>query len=465
MEELCTSILFEVFMLPKKSICLTVSFSQKMIFVFILFSFTTLKAQQNHSISLIEALKIAKENNINVLKSQLEIELSEENIKESKELRLPDVEISGVYSRITNLTEFKDGFLKGKDVVHTIPEIYDIKTDFKMPIYAGNKINNAIEIAKQQSKIAQVQKEKVANDVQLGVIANYLEIYKLMELQKIIEENIKEEHNRLKEVQSLQKHGTVTKNEVIRAELQLSDRELSALSNAKDIQILLHNFKTLLQLPEQQEITIDTTASIDENGIDPYDFYMHHALENEEMRIASQEVNIRKTELNLVKGNYYPNINFFGNYALKYPNYMFFPPDPYLYSLGQIGIEASFDLSGLYKNKTKVHMANTKIEWQKAQSKLVQDKVQDELFKNHTQYQEVVEKFKVVDKALELADENYRIVKLKYLNQLVLITEMVDADNALLQAKYTKIVTRIDAAMKHYQLLHTAGLLNEEFKI
>lgn len=426
---------------------------------------TTLTAQESNPISLKEALKIAKENNLSVLKSKLEIQLSEENIKENKELRLPDVEISGVYSRITNLTEFKDGFLKGKDVVHTIPEIYDIKTNFKVPIYVGNKINNAIEIAKQQSKIAQVQKEKIENDVQLEVIANYLSIYKLMQLQKIIQENIKEEQNRLKEVQSLQKYGTLTKNEVIRAELQLSDREMSALSNTKNIQILVHDFKTLLQLPETQEIIIDTTSGIDENGLDPYDFYMHKALQNEEMRIASQEVNIRKTELKLVKGDYLPSINFFGNYALKYPNYMFFPPDPYLYSLGQVGIEASFDLSALYKNKTRVQMATTKIEWQKNQAQQVKDKMQDELYKNHTQYQEVVEKFKVVDKALELAGENYRIVKLKYLNQLVLITEMVDADNALLKAKYNKIATRIDAAMKHYQLLHTAGLLNEEFKL
>ncbi len=298
-------------MLPKKSISITELFFKRMILVLILLGFTTLKAQQSNLISLKEALKIAKENNLNVLKSQLEIQLSEENIKESKELRLPDVEISGVYSRITNLTEFKGGFLKGKEVVHAIPEIYDIKTNFTMPIYAGNKINNAIEMAKQQSKIAEVQKEKTQNDVELEVVANYLGIYKLMQLQKIIDENIKEEHNRLKEVQSLKKHGTVTKNEVLRAELQLSDRELSALNNSKNIQILLHNFKTLLQLPEVQEISIDTTASIDENGMDPYDFYMRHALENEEMRIASQEINIRKTELNLVKGNYYPKINFF----------------------------------------------------------------------------------------------------------------------------------------------------------
>ena len=96
------------------------------------------------------------------------------------------------------------------------------------------------------------------------------------------------------------------------------------------------------------------------------------------------------------------------------------------------------------------------------QSEIIKDEIQDKLYKEHTQYQEILEKFVVVDKALDLASENYRIVKLKYLNQLVLITEMVDADNALLQAKYNKISTRLDAVLKHYELLHTAGIMPNE---
>jgi len=178
--------------------------------------------------------------------------------------------------------------------------------------------------------------------------------------------------------------------------------------------------------------------------------------------MASQELDIKKTELKLVKANYLPTVNFFGNYGFYYPNYKFFPPNPYLYTLGQVGVEAHFDLSALYKNKTKVDQANTKIEWQKMQTEIVKDEIQDKLFKEHTQYQEILEKFVVVDKALDLANENYRIVKLKYLNQLVLITEMVDADNALLQAKYNKISTRLDAILKHYELLHTAGIMPDQ---
>ncbi|OHT46229.1 TolC family protein [Flavobacterium tructae] len=434
----------------------------KILLLFLLvLAFNGIKAQEVHSVSLKEALKLAKENNKKILRSQLEITLSEQNIKERKELRLPDVQLSGMYSRITNITEFKgNGFLNGKEVTKAIPELYEVSSTFKMPIYAGNKINNAIKIANQESEIAKIKTEKVENDVELEVVANYLAIYKMMELQKIFEENIKEEKSRLKEVQSLRKHGAVTKNEVIRAELQLSDRELNALTNSKNIKIALHDLKTLIQLPENEEIAIDTAANLDEmNGLDPYDFYLNKALNNEEMRIASQELNISKTELKLVKGNYLPTVHFFGNYGFYYPNYKFFPPNPYLYTLGQVGVEAAFDLSSLYKNKTKMDQANTKIKWQEMQSEILKDEIQDKLFREHTQYQEILEKFVVVDKALDLADENYRIVKLKYMNQLVLITEMVDADNALLQAKYNKVATRLDAILKHYELLRTAGML------
>lgn len=438
-------------------------FPRSLWILLILFTFNSLQAQEVHTVSLQEAMKLAKENNKKVLKSQLDITLSEQNIKERKELRLPDVQLNGMYSRITNITEFKgDGFLNGKEVTKAIPEIYEVNSTFKMPIYVGNKINNAIKIANDESEIAKIKSEKTENDIELQVVANYLAIYKMMELQKIFEENIKEEKSRLKEVQSMQKHGTVTKNEVIRAELQLSDRELNALTNSKNIKIALHDLKTLVQIPENEEIAIDTTSNLDEmNGLDPYDFYLNKAMQNEEMRIASQELKISKTELQLVKGNYLPSVNFFGNYGFYYPNYKFFPPNPYLYTLGQVGIEARFDLSALYKNKTKVAKANTRIDMQKMQTEIVKDEIQDQLFKEHTQYQEILEKFVVVDKALDLAEENYRIVKLKYLNQLVLITEMVDADNALLQAKYNKISTRLDAVLKHYELMHTAGMLSQ----
>lgn len=423
---------------------------------------TSLNAQKINSISLTEALKIAKENNRTILKSRIEEKISEENQKQAKQLRYPEVDLHSAYSKITNLTEFKDGFLQGASVTKTIPEIYDISSSFRMPIYEGDKINTLIKKARQENEISRLNIEKNENDIQLEVVAAFLEIYEMQELQKIINESIKEEQERLKEVKAFKAHGTVTKNEVLRAELQLADRELNALTNAKNIKIAYHNLKTLLQLPEEEEVLLDT-STIFENPtkLPDYNFYLEKTLNNEEMRIAGQELDIRKSELQLTKANYYPKISFFGNYNLRYPNYMFFPPSPYLYSLGQIGVEMTFSLSNLYKNKSRVQSANLKVAAQQTETEIIKDKMKDKIFANYIQYEEVLDKVPVTEKSLALATENYRIVKMKYLNQLVLITEMVDADNALLQAKFNKIAVKIDEVMKRYTLLHTAGILNQ----
>lgn len=423
---------------------------------------TSLNAQKINSISLTDALKIAKENNRTVLKSRIEEKISEENTKQAKQLRYPEVDLHSAYSKITNLTEFKDGFLQGAAVTKTIPEIYDISSNFRMPIYEGDKINTLIKKAKQENEISRLNIEKNENDVQLEVVAAFLEIYELQELQKIIDESIKEEQERLKEVKAFKAHGTVTKNEVLRAELQLADRELNALTNAKNIKIAYHNLKTLLQLPEEEELLLDTSAVFEnQTKLPDYTFYLEKTMNNEEMRIASEELEISKSELQLTKANYYPKISFFGNYNLRYPNYMFFPPSPYLYSLGQIGVEMTFSLSNLYKNKSRVQAANLKVAAQQTETEIIKDKMKDKLFANYLQYEEVLDKLPVTEKSLALATENYRIVKMKYLNQLVLITEMVDADNALLQAKFNKIAVKIDEVMKRYTLLHTAGILNQ----
>jgi outer membrane protein len=444
-----------------------INFSKQamLLFVFLFFhGINTVQGQQARVISLNDALKIAKENNKVIQKSHIEQLISEKEIVTTKNLRLPEVGFSAMYSRLSDLTEYEGGFFSDKHTYTPEPGtvVYDAVAKFDMPLYAGNRINNAIKKSKEENEIAKIKLEKTENDVQLQVTATFLGIYKMMELQKIIDESIKEELERLKEVKTFKTFGTVTKNEVLRAELQLSDRELNSLTNKKNIRITLQELKTILQLPEEDEITIDTTSLLDIAPLEDYDFYFKGTLQNEEMRIASREIDVKKTELKIVKGNYYPKVGLFGNYNLKYPDYMLFTLNrPYLYTIGQIGIEASYNLSGLYKNKAKVQVANLKVELQENEAEIVKNEMVDKVFKNHTQYQEIQDKFQVTDKALDLATENYRIVKVKYLNQLVLITEMVDADNALLQAKFNKVSTRIDAVMKHYELLHTAGQLKK----
>lgn len=438
-----------------------INFSYTVLLLFLFHGIPAVQAQQTTGISLKAALLIARENNKTIQRSHIQQRIAEKELSETKNRRLPEVNFNAMYSRLSDLTEYEGGFFSDKHTYTPEPGtvLYDAVAQFEIPLYAGNTINNAIKKAKEENEIAKIKVEKAQHDIELQVTAAFLGIYKMMELQKIIDESIKEEQERVKEVNAFKTFGTVTKNEVLRSELQLAERELHSLSNTNNIRIGLQELKTALELPEESEIAIDTTGLLHVTPLKEYDFYCKEALQNEEMRMTNREVDVKKTALKMVKGNYYPKVSLVGNYDLKYPDYMLFTLNrPYLYTVGQIGVEAAYNLSGLYKNKAKVQVAKLKVELQKNEAEIVKNEVMDKVFKKHTQYQEIRDKLTLTDKALHLAAENYRIVKVKYLNQLVLITEMVDADNALLQAKFNKVSTRIDVVMKQYELLHTAGL-------
>lgn len=418
-------------------------------------------AQERVVLDLDKTLEMAKEKNLYIKSAAIDHHIALEDIREVKEERLPNFQLHALYSRVSNISEFQQGIKHKPTVTRINPEIYDLTSNFNVPIYNGRKINNHIKIAKLAAEIAHLEQGETANTVYLHAAEMFLEVCKLQELQKLISESIHEEKDRLREVKVLHEKGVVTKNEILRAELQLSQREFQFLTNTKNINVLKDELKTTLQLPLTTELDIDENSiSAINTDLNSYVDLKQHANQNESILISQELLKIKELELKNVKSNYLPKIQGFGHYGFKYPNYMFFPPTNYLYTFGQIGVEATWDLSSLYKNRIKVQTAKNKVHKQEVENKILLDKVDNLIFRQYAEYNDLLEKVEVTEKAEKLADENHRIVSLKYLNQMVLITEMMDADNNKLKAKFNVIENRIEILQKKYEILHTTNLIS-----
>lgn len=74
-------------------------------------------------------------------------------------------------------------------------------------------------------------------------------------------------------------------------------------------------------------------------------------------------------------------------------------------------------------------------------------------------FEETDQKVSIAEEAIDQAKENYRIVRKKYTNKLSLITELIDADNAYLEAQSNLISVKINRQLKYYQLQYTIGNL------
>jgi outer membrane protein TolC len=106
-------------------------------------------------------------------------------------------------------------------------------------------------------------------------------------------------------------------------------------------------------------------------------------------------------------------------------------------------------------------LANKKLADKALETEILRDEITDQVHKEYVQLQEIKERIPVTETAIQQAEENYRIIRTKYLNQLALITDITDADNALLSARVSNITEKINAQMKYYQLLYATGALQQ----
>jgi len=63
-------------------------------------------------------------------------------------------------------------------------------------------------------------------------------------------------------------------------------------------------------------------------------------------------------------------------------------------------------------------------------------------------------------KAIEQGKENYKIVKNKYENSLLTVTDLLDANALMLQSQISWELARADAIVAYNTLLERAGILS-----
>jgi outer membrane protein TolC len=127
--------------------------------------------------------------------------------------------------------------------------------------------------------------------------------------------------------------------------------------------------------------------------------------------------------------------------------------------LGITGVKVSFPISSFYTNRHKVKTARLE-RWQKqVETTDVQDKIRQRVNEAFLRYQEAITRVEVAKTDVTRAAENYRIVRNTYFNQTSLITDLLDADVQLLQARFDLAAAQVTARLQYYQLQNATGHL------
>ncbi|MBK1896887.1 TolC family protein [Chryseobacterium sp. YIM B02567] len=412
-------------------------------------------------LSLQEAIELGLQNNKNILISHLKQNMSETKEKDLKMERLPDIEFHTSYTQVSNLFQHENGVFGKATEYNIINGMYDFTLSASIPVYMGGRIKNTEKKAFIDTEISKLQTHLDERTLKMEIITAFLQIHHLKEQQDLISQKMKEDSVNIKQVKSLKANGVVTFNEVLRTSLQLSNHKMSWTELDNDIQIAEHKLKTILFIQDHQEMHVNTEDLISDNAEIPYinELTESALAKNENIEITKKNLSVKELDQKIVRANYLPKITAGGEYFIKYPNMMFFPPEPYAYRLGMIGVNLTYPIESLYKNKYKMQEAKENIDLAKLQIEEKEEGLKHSVYEAYKKLEETDQKVKIAEEAINQAKENYRIVKTKYANKLSLITELIDADNTYLETQSNLISVKINRQLKYYQLQYTIGNL------
>ncbi|BEV02636.1 TolC family protein [Chryseobacterium gambrini] len=415
-------------------------------------------SQEIKQLTADEVAELAVQNHQQLKVSAQNIDIARQNTEVVKLQKLP------------NITASTSQFYLGDAVA--IDKDFSNSTNIPMPhygssytvqatqlIFKGGLVNKSIEMAGLREQLSKLDLEKNKQDVKLLVISNYLDIYKILNQEAVFQNNKKLAQERLKNIQKFYQQGMVTRNEVIRSELAIKNLDQGILTLKNNKKILNYNLSIALGLPTDTEIVPVESLQNKESGIG-IEYYVNLAHDsNPLLKSAKTNIDVADKNIEIIKTDRMPTISGFGGYSLQRP---ITTRNPVLdmYSGGwQTGISLSYNIDNLFKTKEKVKLG----ELQKTQANdamtLTQQNIDMAVNAAYTKYQESIQQAEILNDAKKLAEENYKITEAKYLNQLAVQAEMIDAQNQKLQSELDYANGEINVLYQYYNLLKSTGTL------
>ncbi|HIC8644429.1 TPA: TolC family protein [Elizabethkingia meningoseptica] len=410
-------------------------------------------------LSLKQAWQKAEENSRHIQMNQMETDISAIRVKDAKLERIPEVQVKGSVEKASNIPVYENGIFSRPSQHEVIHTLYKVGADFYLNIYNGNKVNLKIKQEEVLQKIKQIQKDQTISDIHYKTASLYLDLQKSLIFRKLIKEDIADQKLQLKEIKALYKNGVVLKSDVLRVELDLSKREMTLITIENDILIAMQKLNIILGIPDGNTV-IPEELNTEEYKNLSYDDCLRLALEHSfDYHLSEQQTELSRLHLKDVQANVRPKLGMYGEFYYANPQIFLYPYNPNWYSLGIVGLRASFSLSSLYHNAQKVKAAKLEFEKEEVQHKNTEDEIRQRVKEAYLRYLEALEQIKLAERNVTQAKENARIIKNTYFNQASLVTDLLDANIQLLQTLFELESSKIIAQNKYYLLQNVTGTL------
>jgi outer membrane protein TolC len=176
-----------------------------------------------------------------------------------------------------------------------------------------------------------------------------------------------------------------------------------------------------------------------------------------EIKTVNYTLSANKENIRASRSGYFPSVFVSGNYTFSNPNQRYQPPLEEFKGTWDVGITLSWDIWNWGGTSSQVIQAEQNLYQSQTTLDLLKENIELEVNQNYLSLKYAKEKLDVIIKTIEQADENLRTFQEKYNVQLATSTDIIDAENSLLQAKTNYTNALIDYKLAKVRLEKSLG--------
>ncbi len=437
-------------------------------------------ALAQHRMSLQSLFNLADQQSQRIKVSEVALKAAEEGVASAKSAMLPSVEFSLQGSYTGNAFLMSRGFSTSGTTEYIVPGLGPQQVENgKQPtphwgnsftarasqvIYAGGAISSGIEMAKLGRQLAELDVEKNRQEVRFLLTGYYLDLCKLQNQSQVIAKNIELTEKVIEQMKARREQGTVLKNDITRYELQRQSLLLTKAQIDDAQKIIRHQISTTVHLPEGEDFEVDTQSLEEEEmalkTLTSEESWQQTAAENNiDIRKASLVSEMSEQKVRNTRAASRPSVALVVENNLSGPYTSDLIPKNANVNVWFVGIGVKYNLSNLWKNKHNIRKARHENTQARESVQLAHEGIEKGVQASYTNLLTSSVEVRTQEKQVELADQNYTVVKNRYDNDLALLTDMLDASNMKLSADMALVNARINMLYNYFKLKYITNTL------
>lgn len=413
------------------------------------------------ALSLQDCIKIALETSPIVLSAEKGVLAAQEAVGEARAPFYPEASFQARYAHWQQRAFLPSGLsLPGRPTPTIIGPTDDWMAGLRMryTLFDSGERRALYQAALARKEMAQEEKTRIRQELILGIYQGFYGVAAAMESLKVAEKNLLRATDHLRLAEERKAAGAVSKSDVLRVQVEKANAELARIRAANLVRIAKGNLNTVMGRPAETPLALDL-GKVEEMGADPPDLSraVQWALKQRpEVRAAERRLEAGRKGVQAVESTFGPKIRLEGSYGRR-DTEVFMDEEEWL-----VGLSLEWPLFTGFFRRHRLERSRADLAREEVESKQLLLKIRQEVWTAYAKLEETGSALETSRIAVAQAEESLRLARERYVAGAGTISELLDAEAALIRVQAGQVEARWDYRLARAVFERAIGRIGEE---